>query len=83
MTPKKERKLDPTPTENTLLLNKDKSSIGDDDFDSHHMKVSNDPTEIRNPMIINGEDQPKLVPLDKVRRNINKVEEDKAAPNQS
>ena len=69
--------------ENTRLLNSDKSSIGEDDFDSHHMKENIEPIKTRNPTIIGGEDQPKLPPLDKVRRNINRAEDDKVAPIQS
>ena len=62
--------------ENPRLLNSDKSSIGEDDFDSHHMKENIEPIKTRNPTIIGGEDQPKLLPLDKVRRNINRAEDD-------
>ena len=57
--------------------------MGDDVFDSHQIKAITSAPKIKNPPMIGAEDQPRPAPFDNVRRNINKVEEDKVAPNQS
>ena len=57
--------------------------MGDDVFDSHQIKATTNAPKIRNPPTIGAEDHPRPAPFDNVRRNINRVEEDKAAPSQS
>ena len=69
--------------ENNLLRNKERSSIGDGVFDSHQIKTAVNPIKVINPPIIGVENHPNPTPFDKVRRNINRVAEDKVAPSQS
>lgn len=57
--------------------------MGDDVFDSHQIKAITSAPKIRNPTTIGAEVQPRPAPFDNVRRNTNRVEEDKPAPSQS
>ena len=57
--------------------------MGDDEFNSHQIKVVINPIKIRKPAMIGRENHPNSAPFDNVRRNTRSVEEDKIAPSQS
>ena len=81
--PKNDKKFEPTPTLKAGDLNKDKSNIGFENFNSQNIKNTKEIKNTIKPAIIDNEFHPTLLPLDNVTNKDKSISVDKVAHTQS